>query len=56
MIVYPGELTPEQAALYGYEFARCRNCNSQELVVSQVLDDVVCESCGLWQLDYLGEN
>lgn len=56
MIVYKGELTREQAAQYGVEFAKCKACNSEELVISRAVQDVICESCGLWQLDYLGEN
>lgn len=56
MIIYKGELTREQAAQYGVEFAKCKACNSEELVVSQAVGDAICEACGLWQLDHEGSN
>lgn len=47
--VYRGELTPEQAELYGYTFTLCRFCGCDELVVQQAVNDVICEGCGEWQ-------
>ena len=50
-VCFPGELTPEQAELYGYVFAVCNFCGSDALVVAQYVNDVVCEDCGRWQKD-----
>lgn len=47
--VYRGELTPKEMKLYGYEYKKCLSCNSDELVVQQFVNDVICEDCGLWQ-------
>jgi len=47
--VYRGELTEEQISLYGYKFKTCQFCASDYLVLSQLVNDAYCESCGKWQ-------
>lgn len=46
---YPGELTPQEAKEYGYEFIKCKFCHENTLVVQQFVNDVICEGCGNWQ-------
>lgn len=49
--VYRGELTPEQAEFYGFTFTPCLFCGSDYLVISNAVNDAICESCGKWQGD-----